>query len=76
MVLLVARAQAFEDLDGVFDRGFFDLDRLEAALQGRVAEVSGEGAEPAGRSGEALLPLSLKEPAAVGLPGTARAYVP
>ena len=36
----------------------------------------GEGAEPAGRSGEALLPLSLKEPAAVGLPGTARAYVP
>jgi AsmA protein len=36
----------------------------------------GEAAEPADRSGEAMLPEPLKEPAALALPGTARAYAP
>lgn len=35
-----------------------------------------EAAEAAGRAGEAMLPEALKEPAALGLPGTVRAYAP
>ena len=37
VVLLVALAQPFEDLDRVLDRGLVDLDLGEAALQRRVA---------------------------------------
>ncbi len=37
VVLLVALAQAFEDLHGLFRGRLFDPDLLEAALQGRVA---------------------------------------
>ena len=37
MVLLVALAQALEDLHGLLGRGLVDLDLLEAALQGGVA---------------------------------------
>src|SRR3954470_17902017 len=37
VVLLVAVAQALEDLLGLLDRRLVDLDLLEAALQGRVA---------------------------------------
>src|SRR5271166_4144059 len=36
MVRFVAVAQAFEDLDGLFDRRLADHDRLEAALERRV----------------------------------------
>src|SRR5215213_139280 len=37
VVLFVALAQPFEDLDAVLDRGLVDFDLGEAALQGRVA---------------------------------------
>ncbi len=37
MVLLVAVAQALEDLDGLVDRRLVDADLLEAALERRVA---------------------------------------
>ena len=36
MMVLVAGAQPFEDLDGVRNRGLVDLDRLEATLERRV----------------------------------------
>ena len=36
MVRLVAVPQALEDLDGVFQRGLADLDRLEPTFQRRV----------------------------------------
>jgi AsmA protein len=38
--------------------------------------VHGEGTEPAGRSGEAMLPDPLKLPGTLGLSGNARAYAP
>ncbi len=37
MVLLVAVAQAAQDLHGLLDRGLLHADLLEAALQGRIA---------------------------------------
>ena len=37
MVLLVARADAHEDLLGLLDRRLLDHDRLEPALEGRIA---------------------------------------
>ena len=44
---------------------------------GAPAVQTGAAAEPApGRAGEALLPEAIKEPAALGIPGTARAYAP
>ena len=36
VVLLVALLDAFEDLDGVLDRGFFHQDGLEAAFECRI----------------------------------------
>ena len=36
VVLLVALADAHQDLDGLLEGRFLDHDRLEAALQGRV----------------------------------------
>jgi AsmA protein len=70
-------------------RGSLALRPSTDPLRGLVFEISGplsaptaqtvargEAAEPAARAGEALLPDALKEPAALGLPGTARAYAP
>ena len=37
VVLLVALADAHQDVDGLLERGLLDHDRLEAALEGRVA---------------------------------------
>ena len=37
MVLLVAFADAHQDVDGLLERGLLDHDRLEPALEGRVA---------------------------------------
>lgn len=51
---------------------------LSGPLNAPIAQTiaHGEAAEPADRSGEAMLPEPLKEPAALGIPGTARAYAP
>ncbi len=57
VVLLVAVAQALEDLDGVGHRGLFDLDLLEAPLERRVLlEVLAVLVEGGGPDGLQLAP--------------------
>ncbi|QGY01115.1 AsmA family protein [Methylobacterium mesophilicum SR1.6/6] len=70
-------------------RGSLALRPSSDPLRGLVFEIAGplsaptaqtvargEAAEPAERAGEALLTDAFKEPAALGIPGMARAYAP
>ena len=50
---------------------------ISGPLNAPMAQIVAHGeAESGGRPGEAVLPEALKEPAGLGLPGTARAYAP
>src|SRR3989442_1318901 len=57
VVVLVARADAHEDVDGLLDRGLLDHDRLEPALERRVAlDVLAELVERGGADALELAP--------------------